>query len=93
MIDYDGESYYSKVFNTKFAEETHKIEESVFFKCYIPVDLLASTSLMIKVEILYSPDQQNVLVSVNQMFKLLGCFKGKIRKLSPISSYLPISFD
>jgi len=27
------------------------------------------------------------------MFKLLGCFKGKIRKLSPISSYLPISFD
>jgi len=27
------------------------------------------------------------------MFKLLGCFKGKIRKLSPISSFLPISFD
>jgi len=45
-----------------------------------------NTSLTIKVELLYSPDQQN-------MFKLLGCFKGKIRKLSPISSYLPISFD
>ena len=57
----------------------------MFFKCYVPVDQLGSTSLMIKVELLFSPEQQNVylLSYKNVDVQAVGVFQGQDSQTQP----------
>ena len=57
----------------------------MFFKCYVPVDHLGGTSLMINVELLFSPDQQNVpLLSYKNLdVQALRVFQGQDPQTQP----------
>ena len=54
-IDNENDSYYSRLFETRFNTHLHPIAESCFFKATLPADALDSHRLALRVELLFAP--------------------------------------
>ncbi len=48
-IDHDQECYYSKIMESKYQTQNHKIGECCYFRAYVSADELESTKFVLKV--------------------------------------------
>jgi hypothetical protein len=59
-IDHDQECYYSRIFESKYQSQNHKIEECCYFRAYVDAQDLDNARLAIRVELLFAPEGQEV---------------------------------
>jgi hypothetical protein len=60
VIDHDQECYYSRIFESKYQSQNHRIEECCYFRTYINTEELDSARLAIRVELLFAAEGQEV---------------------------------
>jgi hypothetical protein len=60
VIDHDQECYYSRIFESKYQSQNHKIEECCYFRAYVGADEIETARFAIRVELLFAAEGQEV---------------------------------